>query len=413
MKEFTEFLDEEASRISKHFTDKYPDFAKKGSNSIAMISPTRLLKEVDPVEYFKDWIPAISPQPSRLPGPRRKYKLGILIMAHGGADILENIKLQVNELDDGSSLILIHVDSHYKELHSAISTYISERDKAMNEALRPGKSPVPGNVMLVQKQYHGRWGHVTLVWVQLSGYWEMLDMADVDHFINLSSMNVPLRKGREIQRVLGMPKYANQSLIYSYKDYDYYELSAGRLMRPHIPDSDLHSKDNINHPDEAGLLYPPQPRWRVCKQHQWMILSREAVEHFRYNPEAATFLAFSESQFIPDEAFFCFVLHNNPQFKTKVINDNKHYLTFPAYSYHPKQLNMDDIDEIGHGDGDGEDNDPRFLFIRKVDVKDSRGRELMDWIIKNHIERHLKGDDEYVDLGGKEFVLLEKKDVEG
>lgn len=59
------------------------------------------------------------------------------------------------------------------------------------------------------------------------------------------------------------------------------------------------------HPPEIGLRFYAIPTWRVCKQHQWMMLTSEFIKDLRTNADALHFLAFMEHTWIPDEAYFC------------------------------------------------------------------------------------------------------------
>ncbi|KAI8848917.1 hypothetical protein BC829DRAFT_417213 [Chytridium lagenaria] len=139
-------------------------------------------------------------------------KLAYLLMIHGDRSILENVKFLLDQLDDGSSIILIHVDLQSDELYQSIASFLLQREADMNAINRPNSKPLPGNVYMAQNRYRGRWGHISLVWMQLSGFYELLDMADWHHVINLSAFNVPLRKSREIHRVLDLPANRDKKL---------------------------------------------------------------------------------------------------------------------------------------------------------------------------------------------------------
>ncbi|KAJ3104686.1 hypothetical protein HDU97_008962 [Phlyctochytrium planicorne] len=422
MEEFTDFVDTEAKRVMMVLMAKNRFLSIKeigrfacycvgeGSNSLGSISTTKMLKYVDPMKYFKGVLPAYTEKPSKLPGQRRKYKIAYLLMVHGDSTVLENIKFIVDELDDGSSIILIHIDLNAEELYDAVVNYLAEREANMNAILRPNSDPQPGNVHLAEYRYHGRWGHISLVWIQLSGFWELMDLADWDHVINLSALNVPMRKGREIQRILSLPKFKDKCFISHWSQY--YHM-ASRLTRPHLPRLDnLRLEFNVFHPEEAGLMFPPYPRWKVCKHHQWIILTRDAVEYFRTSRDAAILLAFAENSWIPDEAFFCYVLINAPKFNDRIVNDNKQYITFPQNQFHPKILDMSNSVDIGDGDDESEADDPKYLFIRKVDVRQENGKELIRWIAKQHSLRYLKKDSEYGLMGGEDYVIPANFDPE-
>ncbi|KAJ3093393.1 hypothetical protein HDU96_002330, partial [Phlyctochytrium bullatum] len=149
----------------------------------------------------------------------KPFQIAFLIMVHGDASMLENVKYLVEELDDGSAILLIHVDLKSEELYNAVAKYVVEREALINAFRRPNSDPLPGNVHLAEYRYYGRWGHISLVWIQLSGFWELLDLADFSHVINLSGFNFPLRKAREIQRILSLPEYREKNFISHWAQY--------------------------------------------------------------------------------------------------------------------------------------------------------------------------------------------------
>ena len=73
-----------------------------------------------------------------------------------------------------------------------------------------------------------------------------------------------------------------------------------RLIRPHIA---LANNGGQYHPPEGGLRYWPFPGFKAYKQHQWMILSRSFVEHFRSSRVMFTMLAFMEHSWYSYEKY--------------------------------------------------------------------------------------------------------------
>ncbi|KAJ3100816.1 hypothetical protein HDU96_010206 [Phlyctochytrium bullatum] len=373
----------------------------EGSNPFVNITDSRLVKRVDPVHYLSPIVPAVAPAPSRIPGPRRKYQIAYLLMVHGEAKMLENVMELIDQLDDGSAILLIHVDQKWKALHAAIAAYLEQREASINAKLRPNATAEPCNVFLAQNRFDGLWGHSSLVRMQLSGFWELMDLADWDYVINLSGEDFPLRRSREIYRVLQMEKHRGFNWI---EHWDDNAESAARISRPHVPIYERGAFRMMNI-WEASLLSPPFPWWRTPKCHQWMILSREFVNYLRTSPEAATALAYIELSWIPDETYFCYILVNTPYFASKTINDKKRFLTFPSYeSYHPMVLDIGSRGLIGM---DEPGREPRYFFARKVDVKFPKGRELVEWILYEHIRKHLNPGG-YGELGGERWVDLDR-----
>jgi small nuclear ribonucleoprotein (snRNP)-like protein len=119
-------------------------------------------------------------------------------MAHD-IESLDNVKGLVNELDDGSALILIHVDAKSSELHLQLRQWIKSRTQRTG-SLRSIDSAT--NVYLTESQTEGTWGSVSLVWMQLNGFFELLDLGSWDHVINLSAMDYPLRSSKVMHQWL-------------------------------------------------------------------------------------------------------------------------------------------------------------------------------------------------------------------
>ncbi|KAJ1548395.1 hypothetical protein HK405_003388, partial [Cladochytrium tenue] len=155
--------------------------------------------EFKPVEAHPPGSFVHAPPASGPPARRRHYSIAYLIMVHGSpAAALANLQSIVSELDDGSAVFLVHVDLNSAKLRERVAEWIQERDRTVTERIRSSGGTVgsaddaaePGgaihsNVFLAQYSYRGLWGHISLVWMQLSGFWELLDLADWDYVINL------------------------------------------------------------------------------------------------------------------------------------------------------------------------------------------------------------------------------------
>ncbi|KAJ3102009.1 hypothetical protein HDU96_009789 [Phlyctochytrium bullatum] len=339
-----------------------------------------------------------------LRNPALSPKLAVLLMAHGEPSVVENIKYLLKEMDDGSAIFLIHVDMASQGLHDALVEYIKKREIEINEINNPHGTIIPGNVFLAEKRYRGAWGSISLVWMELSGYWELLDLADWDYVINLSAHDVPLRKTREIYRILNLPGNKGKDFLHVEDNSDIGEMSK-RLTQPHLPNRPNKDKVYIYSPKGIGLMYPPFSNWRVCKQHQWMILTRQTVVHFRTNKAAALALAFMEFSWIPDEQFFCYVLVNNRTLVSRVVNDSKHYLRFLPNEFHPKTIDInseDDMEELGK---DQPIDEPTYFFARKVEVRNPQGSAFAEWV-RNQTERYLlpESEEAYTRFEGEMYV---------
>ncbi|KAJ3206416.1 hypothetical protein HDU67_008176 [Dinochytrium kinnereticum] len=232
MHEFTEYIDRHARRIMlllygrNQFLEaqelsRFACYAAAdGANSVANLSDTRILSVVDPINYMAPILPLIRPSISRIPAPRRKYKLAYLIMAHGDETVLNNLRTLIESLDDGSAIFLIHLDPDAELLHQHLMGYIQEREKSLN-VLNFRDNPVrqPGNIFLSSYRYSGLYGHAGQVWMQLSGFFELVDLAEWERVINLSAFDAPLRKSREVARVLARPENRGNEFIAHWGDF--------------------------------------------------------------------------------------------------------------------------------------------------------------------------------------------------
>jgi hypothetical protein len=157
---------------------------------------------------------------NKAPSPRRKYQIAYLISAEGASNCLENLKALVDELDDGSAIFLIHVESQpaSKKLRKAVESWLKERNKSMRLRMKEATNEL-GNVFLAKVTYPLISGHITKLWSQISGYFELLDLADWDTVINLSIYDYPMRKSREIYLQLTLSNLIGNNLVESWSDH--------------------------------------------------------------------------------------------------------------------------------------------------------------------------------------------------
>lgn len=138
-------------------------------------------------------IPNITPNPSKIEGKRRKYKLAYLVLIqelHG----FHQIKKFLEIVDDSQAVFLLHVPKTDDSVYALLDEYI----KTDGPRDQNGQS----NVFLSTYRYGKTTGHIDIVYSQLSGFWELLDMADWDYVINLSNYDWPLRHNQQIHSIL-------------------------------------------------------------------------------------------------------------------------------------------------------------------------------------------------------------------
>ncbi|KAJ3328050.1 hypothetical protein HDU76_010675 [Blyttiomyces sp. JEL0837] len=288
------------------------------------------------------------------------------------------------------------------------STMDEEKSEIFDDVDRDGESNhhrrnvefEPGNVFLSKNRIFGTWSHASLVWIQLTGFWELYDMATWDVVINLSAHSFPLRSSRELHRFLNSGSFKGMSLIQNW------QMSieiAERMTRPHVRTQD----SRMYYMEEAGLIYPPYPSWSLCKQPQWIALTREFVDFIRNSDEAFQMLAYMEFSFIPDESFLCIVGNNSPEVRNKILSHPSHFVKFSG-GYHPDPLTLEHVANFPEMDANGTMvTDPYYLFVRKIDFQSSEGKDLIQWIKTNHIYKQVLPEAAYGELPAKAFVLDE------
>ena len=168
--------------------------AVEGSNPIVNISSTKLFETFDTSNYFSNELPAINKQDSRIPGPRRRYKIAYLILVQE-LDGFQQLKMLLETIDDGESVILIHVEVGQDRLYNSIDEYLKENEIRIKAV---------GNVFMAKYRFKNIFKHISLVYTYLSGFFELQDLADWDYVINLSNYDWPLRRNAELHRILDM-----------------------------------------------------------------------------------------------------------------------------------------------------------------------------------------------------------------
>ncbi|ORY33622.1 hypothetical protein BCR33DRAFT_771183 [Rhizoclosmatium globosum] len=377
--ELASFLDQRARNINNDMHSVKPGLldieqtrrlacylAADGTNHMANLSNTRFYYNLNRFSYFGELLPAIIPNPL---SPDRKYKVAFFVMIHGPLSVLQNIHHLISTLNDGSAIILIHVDKRPEsdDLRMALAATISSLE----------------HVHLAKTSYKISWGHSSILHAQLNGFFELLDLAEWDHVINLSAYDIPLRPSKEIARILSQQKYAGHNFIDAWD----METTGYKRLLPHVLLKTPRSREITSiHLKELGTVASPVPRWKVMKHHQWGIFTREFIEYLRTAEEVYNALAWFEHTLIPDESFLGTVLYNTPRFRNQ-MSPSKRYSKWRRFAAHPEMLARDMIIAGVGVDVDGEE--PKFLFVRKVDIATDEGVEVTEWIRKEHLQKTL------------------------
>lgn len=121
------------------------------------------------------------------PSPRVKVKAKIayLLLVHSVSFAFASIQKILVALTDTDSVVLIHVDAKTWHLHLQIEFFISTHpEKVIRDRVFMLKQE---NRVVVQ------WGMVSIVNAQVHGYFTLLDLAEWEFVINLSTNDYPIR----------------------------------------------------------------------------------------------------------------------------------------------------------------------------------------------------------------------------
>lgn len=185
--------------------------AAEGNSVKAHLTEARLLIQLDPVTYFKSVLPAIIPRSSSLKGDRQHFKIAYLLMLHDMHGYDQAVGL-LKLLDDGEAIIMIHIDKRCESLSllARLKEYLFIREKELVDRFP--------NVYFAERTFSNAWGHSSLIFTQLSGFWELIDMADWDFIINLSNYDYPLKNNSVIHDILSRDEYKDKNWIEYWED---------------------------------------------------------------------------------------------------------------------------------------------------------------------------------------------------
>lgn len=173
----------------------------EGCNPTSNISDTRLTMEFNATNYFKDVFPTLAQMKTK--SSKKRFKMAYLILISDGQGFHQVSKL-VEILDDGQAILLIHVIQGLEAEFDKIKALLDKRR-------RNRVNMESGNVHMAKRRFSNIWGHSSLLFTELSGFFELRDLAEWDYVVNLSNYDWPLRTNSEIHKVLGSFKSDNRT----------------------------------------------------------------------------------------------------------------------------------------------------------------------------------------------------------
>ena len=278
---------------------------------------------------------------------RPHYRLAYVLMVHHKP---ENVAALVDALADKNVFIYIHV-----EVFAPNSFY-----EEIQEIVRTRK-----HVALMPTRFAVSWAHVSLIWVEVRAFFDLLDMISFEYVINLSGADYPLKSAKTIYQHLEKKPKSNWVWWKTDGEKTAWEIEGRTHYMFHCREGEIEGeRDKCNfYPmniqgyrefDGFKDLFP-----QVLKTSQWMILHRSAVEYLRSSEAGKLLLMHFEHSLIPDELFFSTFLASSP-FNTRTFRDPKRLMFWYGGS-HPWEWTKGDEESINFWE-------KHFFWIRKVDV---------------------------------------------
>ena len=295
---------------------------------------------------------------SSAPGRSEKkhYKLAYLILIH---DKPENVEALIDALlsPDDSVFIYLHIDAENFEATIPYTREILQIVQARK------------NVALMETRFAITWGHISMLWAEIRGFFDLLDMISFDYVINLSGSDYPLKTATVIYDHLQRRPGGN---------WLYWNDGGGQLNWR--LESMFHclggSEENCRWA-QTGWEFRSWKSLEDLFQHkykgsQWLILHYDAVQYLRHSERAKLLLMWAEHTLCPDEMILPIFFAASP-FVNKTYQDPKRLLHWNGGS-HPRTWTIREKWDIEYWQR-------YFFWIRKVDVvQDKELKALLDGI---------------------------------
>ncbi len=229
------------------------------------------------------------------------------------------------------------------------------------------------NVFLIKNRVKVYWGGYSIVEATVSSFEEILATGIKYDYINLmSGQDYPIKSTQYIHEYFS--DHPGKIFMHYLSLTDEWHEAMPRitqyhLVNYHIPAGRYRIEQVMN------LLLPPRklPDGMVAMgRSQWFTATPDAIEYLlQYIREKTWISRFFKLTWAPDEIIFQTILYNSP-FRDKMVNDNLLFLDWSRGGANPKQLNMNDAEQLSKSDK---------LFARKFNMdKDSKILDYLDKI---------------------------------
>jgi Core-2/I-Branching enzyme len=312
-----------------------------GSNYVRPLNPPRahtqrILRTID----SNVALPFLNYEVPPTPRIKQHYQIAYVLMVH---ENFENVKALIDALSDPQAFIYVHVDylsaDSFKE---AMSRLASERR----------------DFQLMPTQFYVSWAHVSLLWIEVRAFFDLLDMIDFDYVVNLSGADYPLHSTGTVHAALERVPTSNwlwwsdESIQIPFRSERmfYCQDVGSSICRFHYETMARESRGWESIED----LFPKR-----YKGSQWMILHRTAVEDLRTSESGKILMWWAENMLCPDEIVLTTYFAASPVV-AHTYRDPKRLMLW-RHGWHPQQwtIQMRTVIETWQ---------EHFFWLRKVDV---------------------------------------------
>lgn len=253
-------------------------------------------------------------------GPLEEHSLAFVIMVH--LDFVERLPSLIESIYGKRHTYMIHADSSMSDYHwNWLNNFVNEHNERHQTK----------NIHLVQNRFHGGWGSISLVYLELASIIELLRVGDENggskwsHVINLSAFDYPIKPIGRIEKFLHQNQHSNfiEVLKPEYirnQRRSQLHLSCGRnVLISNFTDN------TVCTPGSENWMFKHKPGWEYGEGSQWHMLSREFMEYLVSSLDSIELLFSMKYTLIPDESFFQSAFLSSP-FASTLVNYNYRYL---------------------------------------------------------------------------------------
>jgi len=296
------------------------------------------------------------------------YNLAYVLIVSDGTD---NVMALIDALAHPTAFIYIHIDlAASADFRNRITDFVRDRP----------------HIVIMPNPFSASWAHISLVWVEIRAYFDLLDRIDFDYVINLSDSDYPLKSAPAIYKNLERRSGSNwvwwlddkpDQIKWRTEDMYHCQPPWRDGQAPHLTEAqkltrcvwDVGSKMGQRPWTGLNELYPY--RW---KSAQWKILHRDTIEALRKSEAFKLLLIWGENMWVPDEMLFATWINTSP-FADRTFRDPKRLIRWTAWAF-PYRWTSSDEDLIMEWQ-------QHFYFIRKVNVTgDPPLKDILDRIRK-------------------------------